>query len=108
MNRRWGNFLYRLGLSLAVLSIVGAVLLNAGALQLRLEAQKNLRSLAPETSELQTELAAAFSEAQAAAEDLKRSLKFGGIWIVGGLLAYAIGWGARNVAGGQRRRRHRQ
>lgn len=107
MNRRWGNFLHRLGLSLAALSIVGAVLLNAGALQLRLEAQKNLRALAPRASELQTELAEAYSEARESAENLKGSLKFGGIWIVGGLLAYTIGLGARNAAGGRRRRRRR-
>lgn len=108
MNRRWGNFLYRLGASLAVLAIVGAVLLNAGALQLRLEAQKTLRSLNPETSELQTELAQAYGEARASAQDLRRSLTFGSIWIVGGLVAYGIGLSARNATGGRRRRRRRR
>jgi len=107
MNRRLGTFLHRLGLTLAVFSVAGAVLLNAGALQLRLDARKNLRSLAPETSELQTELAEAFSEARASTENLKRSLKLGGIWVVGGLFAYGLGWSARNAAGGRRRRRHR-
>lgn len=108
MTRRWGIFLYRLGSSLAVLAIVGAVLLNAGALQLRLEAQKTLRSLEPETGELQTELAQAYGDARDSAEDLRRALTFGGIWVVGGLLAYAIGLSARNATGGRRRGRPRK
>lgn len=93
---------------MAVLAIVGAVLLNAGTLQLRLEARKTLRSLAPETSELQTELAEAYGNARTSAEDLRRSLTFGGIWIVGGLVAYGIGLSARNATGGRRRRRRRK
>jgi len=103
MTRRLGIFLHRLGLSLAVLSVVGAVVLNAGALQLRLDAQKKLRALAPETAELQTALAEAYSEARASTENLKRSLTFGGIWIIGGLLAYGFGWTARYVT--RRRKR---
>jgi len=108
MTRRWGIFLYRLGSSLAVLAIVGAVLLNAGALQLRLEAQKTLRSLAAETSELQTELALAYGDARASTENLKRSLKYSGMWIIGGLVAYGIGLSARNATGGRRRGRPRK
>lgn len=108
MTRRWGIFLHRLGLALAVFSVVGAVLLNAGAFQLRLEARKNLRALAPETSELQTELAEAYGNARDSAENLRRSLTFGGIWVVGGLFAYGLGLSARNAAGGRRQRRRRR
>lgn len=108
MNRRWGIFLHRLGLALAVFSVAGAIVLNAAALQLRLEAQKNLRGLTPETSELQTELAEAYGNARASTENLERSLKFGGIWLIVGLAAYGIGLTARNLTGGRRRRRHRR
>ncbi len=108
MTRRWGTFLHRLGVTLAVFSVVGAVLLNAGALQLRLEARNTLRTLAPVTSELQTELAQAYGNARDSAEDLRRALTFGGIWIVVGLVAYGIGLSARNAAGVRRRRRRRR
>ena len=82
--------------------------MNAATLQLRLEAQKNLRSLAPETSELQIELSEAYSDARASADNLRRSLTFGGIWVAGGLFAYGLGVSARNAAGGRRRRRYRK
>ena len=79
MSWRWGSFLHRLGLALAVFSVAGAVILNAATLQLRLEAQRNLRYLAPETSEQQTELSNAHSDARVSSENLRRSLTFGGI-----------------------------
>ncbi len=108
MTRRWGTFLHRLGLTLVVFSVAGAVILNAATLQLRLEAQRNLRSLAPETSELHTELSKAYSDARVSSENLRRSLTFGGVWVAGGLFAYGLGLSARNAAGGRRRRRFRK
>lgn len=77
--------------------MVGAVVVNAAALQLRLEAQKNLRSLAPETAELRPALTEAYSQAKASTENLRRSLTFGGLWIIGGMAAYGIGLTARSV-----------
>lgn len=75
---------------------------------MRLEARETLRALAPATSELQTDLAQAYGNARDSAEDLRRALTFGGIWIVVGLVAYGIGLSARTTAGGGRRRRRRR
>ena len=98
MIRRFGNIFYWLGSSLAILAIVAAVVLNTGAIQQRQDARKNLSALASEATEMRATLPQAYSNARASAENLKRTLKLGGFWIFGGLIAYGLGLVARYVS----------
>jgi hypothetical protein len=95
MSRRLGTTLHWLATALAVLAIIGAVAWNLQALQERQEAQENLRTLSLERIERETALAEAFARQRASTQSLKRSLTFGGVLVLGGLIVYGFGWVAR-------------
>ncbi len=98
MTRRLGTFLYWLGSVLAVLAILSAVAWNGWTFQQRQLAQENLRTLSPERVERETALAEAFARQRASTESLKRSVTFGGVLVLGGLIVYGLGWAARQAS----------
>ncbi len=95
MTRRLGNILHSLGLLIAVLSVLGALVWNGWTFSQRQAAQENLMALSPERRELETALVDAFAAKRASTENLKRSLTYGGILVLGGLIVYGFGWAAR-------------
>jgi len=95
MTRRSGNLIYWLASLVAVLAILAAIVWNGWTLNQRQTAQENLKALSPERTELQTAMAEAFAGKRASTENLKRSLTFGGVLVLGGLIVYGLGWAAR-------------
>ncbi len=98
MSERVGTYLYWLATALAVLAIVGAIIWNVQTLQARQEAQENLRTLSPALEDRDAVLAEAFARQRASTERLKRSLTFGGVLVLGGLIVYGLGLVARFVS----------
>ena len=95
MTRRLGTILHRLGLLIAVLSVLGALAWNASTFTQRQQAQENLKALLPERQHLETALVDPFAAKRTSTKNLKRSLTYGGVLVLGGLIVYGLGWAAR-------------
>jgi hypothetical protein len=95
MTRRSGTLIYRLASLVAVLAIFGAVAWNVQTFQERQQAQENLRTFPTEQVEREKVLAEAFARQRASTQSLKRSLTFGGVLVLGGLIVFGLGLAAR-------------
>ncbi len=95
MSRRRGTILHWLGALVAALAIAGAVVWNVETYQARQAAQHDLRALPPEIENREAALAAAFAQQRASTQGLRRSVTFGGVLVLGGLIVYGLGWVAR-------------
>jgi flagellar biogenesis protein FliO len=114
MTRRVGNFLYRLGSLIAVLAIVAAVIWNVSAFNQRQHVRENFNSQFKTdlgstfvedsiagrrvTDEFLKGLAQQVERSRAATENLKQSITFGGVLVIIGLIAYALGLAARSAS----------
>ena len=90
MTRRLGTILHRLGLLIAVLSVLGALAWNASTFTQRQQAQENLKALSPERQHLETALVDPFAAKRTSTKNLKRSLTYGGVLVLGGLIVYFL------------------
>lgn len=114
MTRRMGTLIYRLGSLIAVLAILGAVAWNVSAFSQRQQVRENFNSqfktdLGPlffeesigargVTDEFPKGLAQQLGRSRAASENLRRSITFGGVLVIIGLIAYALGLAVRSAS----------
>ena len=99
MTNNFATLSRRLGLLLAVLAIFGAVAWNGWTFNHRQEVRTEFNALfvnnvsagAPKTSEVPVVLNAAYAKVKASTQALERSMTFGAILVIGGLVAYGVG-----------------